>query len=100
MSDQQSEPLAAGYPHIVIAEGVGSGDATIAGAGIAVWQVVELYCRVGLSVQEIVENWPYLTADQVFSALAYYQDYQADVDRVRDENSYEHWTEQHAPTGV
>jgi len=38
-------------------------------------------------------EWDYLTPAQVFSALAYYHDNRAEIDRVRQENSYDYWQE-------
>lgn len=81
------------YPHIVKVEGVCGGEAIIEGTRIAVWHVVGYYYKVGLTAEEIVAEWDYLTPAQVFSALAYYHDNKEEIDRVRYENSYEYWTE-------
>jgi uncharacterized protein (DUF433 family) len=43
--------------------------------------------KVGMSVEEILIEWDYLTPAQVFSALAYYHDNQEEIDRVRQQNS-------------
>ncbi len=50
-----------------------------------------------MSVEEILSDWDYLTPAQVFSALAYYYDNKAEIDRVRQENSYEYWQKHYAP---
>jgi uncharacterized protein (DUF433 family) len=84
------------YPHVVISEGVCGGQATIEGTRIAVWHIVDYYYKAGMSVEEIVAEWDYLTPAQVFSALAYYHDNKQTVDKVRKENSYEYWLEHHA----
>ena len=81
------------YPHIVKVEGVCGGEAIIEGTRIAVWHIVGYYYRAGMSVEEILADWDYLTPAQVFSALAYYHDNREEIDRVRRENSYEYWLE-------
>ncbi len=81
------------YPHIANIPGVCGGEAIIEGTRIAVWHVVGMYYKVGLTVEEIVADWEYLTPAQVFSALAYYHDNRIEIDRVRQENSYEYWLE-------
>jgi uncharacterized protein (DUF433 family) len=80
---------ATNYPHIVKTPGVCGGAATIDGTRIAVWHLVGYYYKVGLSVEDILAEWDYLTPAQVFSALAYYHDNRAEVDAVRDANAYE-----------
>jgi uncharacterized protein (DUF433 family) len=85
-----------GYPHIVKTEGVCGGAAVIQGTRIAVWHIVDYYYKVGLSVEEILADWDYLTPSQVFSALAYYHDHKAHIDQLRRENSYEYWKSHYA----
>lgn len=87
-SNQKIERTA--HPHIVKAEGVCGGAAIIEGTRIAVWHIVDYYYRVGLSVEEILLDWDYLTPAQVFAALAYYHDNRAEVDYLRRVNSYEY----------
>lgn len=81
------------YPHIVKIDGVCGGDAIIEETRIAVWHIVGYYYRAGMSVEEILAEWDYLTPAQVFSALAYYHDNREEIDRVRWENSYKYWQE-------
>ncbi len=85
------------YPHIVKIEGVCGGEAIIEKTRIAVWHIVDYYYKVGMSVEEILADWDYLIPAQVFSALAYYYDNKTEIDRVRQENSYEYWQEHYAP---
>jgi len=79
------------YPHIVKVEGICGGEAILEGTRIAVWHVVDYFYKIGLSVDDILADWDYLTPAQVFSALAYYHDNKDEVDGVREENSYEYW---------
>ncbi|HEY9232862.1 MAG TPA: DUF433 domain-containing protein, partial [Blastocatellia bacterium] len=62
------------YPHIVKARGVCGEQAIIDGTRIAVWHIVDYYYKAGMSAEEILAEWEYLTPAQVFSALAYYHD--------------------------
>jgi uncharacterized protein (DUF433 family) len=79
------------YPHILKLEGVCGGEAIIENTRIAVWHLVNYHYKVGLTVEEILLDWDYLTPAQVFSALAYYQDNREEVDAARWRNSYEYW---------
>lgn len=84
------------YPHIVKIDGVCGGQAVIEGTRLAVWHIVGYYYRAGMSVEEILTEWDYLTPSQVFSALAYYHDNENEIERVRYQNSYEYWLEHYA----
>jgi uncharacterized protein (DUF433 family) len=81
------------YPHIVKIDGVCGGRAIIEGTRIAVWHIVGLYYKLGMSVEEILLDWDYLSPAEVFSALAYYHDNREEIERDRWENSYEYWKE-------
>lgn len=82
------------HPHVVKIEGVCGGQAIIEGTRIAVWQLVEYYYRVGLSVEAILADWDALSPAQVFDALGYYHDNREEIDRARQENRYEVWKEE------
>jgi len=41
-------------------------------------------------------DWDYLKPAQIFSALAYYHDNKEEIDKLREENSYEYWLKHHA----
>ncbi len=84
------------YPHIVKVEGVLGGEAIIEGTRIGVWHIAEYYYKVGMSAEDIIGEWDYLNPAAIFSALAYYHDHRAEIDRVREMNSYEYWLEHHA----
>lgn len=81
------------HPHIVKMDGVCGGQAIIEGTRIAVWHIVGYYYKVGMSVEDLLADWDYLTPTQVFEALAYYHDHRDEIDRVRYENSYDYWKE-------
>jgi uncharacterized protein (DUF433 family) len=94
MNTTHSNAQPTDYPHIVKTDGVLGGEAAIEGTRIAVWHIVGYYYKVGLSVEAIVAEWNYLKPAQVFSALAYYHDHKAEVDAVREANSYEQWQQE------
>ena len=58
--------------------------------------IVGYYYKAGMSVEEILAEWSYLTPSYVFSALAYYHDNKDEIDRVRYVNSYDYWLEHYA----
>ena len=82
------------YPHIVKVDGVLGGQPIIKGTRIAVWHIVGYYYKVGMSVEDILAEWDYLQPAQIFSALAYYHDHKAEIDTIRQENSYERWQQE------
>jgi uncharacterized protein (DUF433 family) len=94
MSTKEREVHRTEYPHIVEIDGVLGGDAIIEGTRIAVWHIVGYYYKVGMSVEDILAEWNYLTPAQVFSALAYYHDHKEEIDKLREENSYERWQQE------
>src|ERR1043165_3061262 len=83
------------YPHIVKVDNVSGKEAVIEGTRIAVRHIVGYYYKAGMSVEEILAEWSYVTPAQVFSALAYYHDNKEEIDQLRHENSYEYWRMQH-----
>jgi uncharacterized protein (DUF433 family) len=95
MSDKTKNVKRTAYPHIVKVDGVLGGDAIIEGTRIAVWHIVGYYYKVGMSVEDILAEWNYLTPAQLFSALAYYHDNKEEIDAAREENSYEYWKQEH-----
>ncbi|MBU4273543.1 MAG: DUF433 domain-containing protein [Planctomycetes bacterium] len=66
--------------HIEITPGVRGGKPRIAGTRICVSDVV-IWTEQGRSPYEIVADYPQLTLADVYAALAYYHDHQADIDR-------------------
>jgi uncharacterized protein (DUF433 family) len=96
MSGKQTGTIRTSYPHIVKVGGVCGGEAIVEGTRIAVWHLVGYYYKTGMSVEEILAEWDYLTPAQVFSALAYYHDHREEIERVRQQNSYEYWQEHYA----
>src|SRR3989337_1547585 len=66
------------YEHIVIDE---RGTPLIAGTTMKVVELVVEKLAYGWSAEELYFQHPYLTLGQVYSALAYYADHQAELER-------------------
>jgi len=56
------------------------GQPVIAGTRTPVKSIVGYY-KMGLSVEEILEGLPHLSPAQVFAALSYYHDHQAEIEQ-------------------
>ena len=65
------------YEHIVLDD---QGVPLIAGTTMKVKELVAERLAWGWSPEELLINHPYLTLGQIFSALAYYADHQAEID--------------------
>jgi uncharacterized protein (DUF433 family) len=57
------------------------GKPCIAGTRIRVWDIYVLHERLGKSPDEIVNEYPEITLADVYAALAYYFDHQAEIDQ-------------------
>ena len=70
------------YEHIVLGE---DGIPRIAGTGTKLIQLVLDKVAYGWSPEELQFQHPHLTLGQIYSALAYYSDHQAELDRQIEE---------------
>lgn len=70
--------------HIESTPGICGGQPRVAGHRITVRQIVTWHDRMGLSADEIAVQYGLSVAD-VYAALTYYFDHQADVDQMADE---------------
>ena len=66
--------------HIKVAKGIADGNPRIAGHRITVQNVVIWHELLGLSADEIAAEYELTLAD-VYAALAYYYDHQAEIDK-------------------
>lgn len=64
--------------HIVRNDEILSGEPIIKGTRTPVRAIVELW-RLGVAPEEIPQRLPHLTLSQVFDALSYYLDHQAEI---------------------
>lgn len=76
------------HPHISNQKGVCGGRSIIVGTRIPVWSVIKWY-KIGMSVEEIIREFPQLTPSQVHDAFSYYYDNQEEIERDIIENENE-----------
>jgi len=76
LEDQEAGTL---HPHITRVSGVCGGRPIVQGTRIPVQTIVGYY-KLGMSVDEILDGLPHLTAAQVFDALSDYHDNQAEIE--------------------
>ena len=67
------------HPHITRTPGVCGGRPIVRGTRVSV-QIIVGYYKLGMSVDEILAGLPHLTPAQVFDALSYYHDHQAEIE--------------------
>jgi len=68
------------YRYIQRVAGIWGGRPIITGTRTPVKTIVGYY-RLGLSVEEILEGLPHLTPAQIYEALSYYHDHQAEIEQ-------------------
>ena len=74
--------------HIAITPGVAGGKPHIAGHRITVQNIVIWHERMGLSADEIATEYRLTLAD-IYAALAYYYDHQAEIDAaIKDDQAF------------
>jgi uncharacterized protein (DUF433 family) len=82
---QKEDTPGAGEPRGVRSEAILSGEPILAGTRTPVRAIVELW-RMGMAPEEIPRHLPHLTLGQVFAALCYYSDHQAEIHRHIERN--------------
>jgi uncharacterized protein (DUF433 family) len=74
------------HPYVERRPGVCGGEPVIVGTRFPVRSVVTSIYRLGMTPEEMVEAWPYLTLAHVHDALSFYHDHRAVIDRTIREN--------------
>lgn len=74
------------HPYVERRPGVCGGEPVIAGTRFPVRSVVTNIYRLGMTPEEMVEAWPYLTLAHVHDALSYYHDHRQTIDRAIRQN--------------
>ena len=74
------------HPYVERRPGVCGGEPVIVGTRFPVRSVVTSIYRLGMTPEEMVEAWPYLTLAHVHDALSFYHDHRAVIDRAIREN--------------
>ena len=86
------------HPHIERRSGVQGGRPVIKGTRFPVSSIVQNHRR-GLSVDEILREFPHLTPAQVYDALSYYYDCREQVDReIQESTDLEEAARRYPPT--
>ncbi|MBI2559709.1 MAG: DUF433 domain-containing protein [Planctomycetes bacterium] len=85
------------YPYITSHREIAGGAPVIEGTRITV-RCIAGYYQMGMSVDEILTSLSHLTSSQVHSALAYYFDHQAEIDKDLEESSNEEYWKKQALT--
>ena len=78
------EQATEGHPRITRRPDISGGEPIIKGTRISVRHIVERV-QAGQSIEEILAALPHLTAAQVYAALSYYHDHQAEIDHLIEE---------------
>ena len=73
-------PFDCEHPYITTAADVCGGEPVIRGTRFTVRAVVAHVLRFGMTVEEVLREWPHLTAAQVYDALSYYYDHKDEID--------------------
>lgn len=76
------------HPHISERKGICGGRSIIVGTRMPVWSIIKWY-KVGMSVEDIMREFPQLTPSQVHDAFSYYYDNQEEIERGIIENEDE-----------
>ena len=79
--------MTAGTEHryVVRDDTILGGEPIVAGTRVPVRAVVELW-RLGVAPEEVPTHLPHLTPAQVFDALSYFMDHQAEIQRYMDQH--------------
>lgn len=83
-----SQSVTTCYRYIEQVPGVYGGRPIIKGTRTPVKSIVGYY-KLGLSVEEILEGLPHLTPAQIYEALSYYHDHQAEIEQDIEANRTE-----------
>ncbi len=83
------------HPHIERRPGVCGGSPVIEGTRIPVRLIVGFVKNGIMTVEDIREAYPSLTLAQIYDALSYYHDHQAEIDEELRQNTLEYVLERH-----
>ena len=87
-------PVITEYRYVTRVSGVCGGRPIIKGTRTPVKAIVGYY-KLGLTVEEILEGLPHLTPAQVYEALSYYYDHQAEIEQDIEESRVERLIERY-----
>jgi prevent-host-death family protein len=75
------DQAAEGHPYIVRRSDISGGEPLIRGTRISVRHIIERV-QAGQSIADLLAALPHVTPAQVYAALSYYHDHQAEMDRL------------------
>ena len=76
------------HPYITSAKDVCGGVPIIQGTRISVWSIIKWY-KIGMTIEEILREFPQLTPSQVHDAFSYYYDHSELIEKEILENEDE-----------
>jgi uncharacterized protein (DUF433 family) len=76
------------HPYVTKVAGVQGGEAVIRGTRFPVRSIVQYVLRMGMTPEEVVRDWDFLTLAQVHDALSYYYDHRSEI--LRDMRRHAH----------
>lgn len=76
------------HPYVSHKKGICGGRSIIEGTRIPVWSIIKWY-KLGMSVEDIMREFPQLTPSQVHDAFSYYYDNQGEIEKDIAENENE-----------
>ena len=76
------------HPHISMQKDVCGGRSIVVGTRMPVWSIIKWY-KLGMSVEDIIREFPQLTPSQVHDAFSYYYDNQEEIEKDIKENENE-----------
>ena len=79
---QRTKSNGRNHPYVERRSGVCGGEPVIVGTRFPVRSVVTNIYRLGMTPEEMVEAWPYLTLARIHDALSFYHDHRSRVDRA------------------
>lgn len=92
------EPIQVTHPYVERRSGVQGGRPVIKGTRFPVSSIVQNHRR-GLSVEEMLRDFPHLSPAQVYDALSYCYDHQEQIDReIAELNGLDQAADDHPPT--
>ncbi len=76
------------HPHIVRVQGIGNGEPIIKNTRISV-RLIAGYYKAGMTVEEVLRDYPHLNAAAIYDAISYYIDHQEEIEALIEANCIE-----------
>jgi len=76
------------HPHIVKVQGIGNGEPIIKNTRISV-RLIAGYYKAGMTVEEILRDYPHLDPAAIYDAISYYIDHQVEIEALIESNQIE-----------